>query len=510
MDHPKIKIDSRPGYYSAMGYKSARMSSTDGLSVTSSAGDALLEYDRPGLINLSRHFYRNNAIYNGMIKRAVDYIIGNGFKVQPTTTGRGAEKWNDQAAKLWAEECRRPEIRGLLTGRRVEKMICREVIIAGDTGIIKVKEQQKIQLIEAEQIVGQGRSLNDGIKKDSTGRPLAYYVAPYNKSGRPHRGHARAISPKDFIFITDPDRPSATRGVPVCQAAFPMLHRINDVCDSEAIAWQLLSRMAIAITREDGPGLAPGESTVDPNAKDGALTDRLTEIGYALIYHAKPGEKVEGIERNLPGANFTESIRMFLRLLGLPLGLPLEIILLDWTQSNYSQSRAVLEQAYQTFLGFQEMLEEFYYREDYKWRVNQWIKDDKLKDRPDKFAHEWIKPTWPWIDQLKEAQAAGMIIDRGLGTHSAVCKSRNLERADVVAARVLEVTDAIKKAQAIEKATGVLPPYEIFCGMDPYKSKEQSAKEGETIVADNDKADQEIGKKTPAKKNEVKKDEAKI
>ena len=484
-DHPKIKIESHPGVYGAMGYKSARMSSSDGLSVSASAGDALLEYDRPILINQSRHFYRNNAIYNGMIKRAVSYIIGNGFKVQPSTTGRGSEKWNETAARLWAEERRRPEIRGLLTGSRVEKMICREIIIAGDTGVLKVKASKKIQLIEAEQIIGPGPGLKDGIQKDRIGKPIAYYVAPYNKSGRAHRGHARAISPKDFIFITDPDRPSATRGVPVCQASFPMLHRINDVCDSEAIAWQLLSRMAIAVTREDGPSLGHGESSADPNATDGDLTDRLTEVGYALIYHARPGEKVEGIDRNLPGANFTESIRMFLRLLGLPLGLPLEIILLDWTQSNYSQSRAVLEQAYQTFLGFQEMLEEFYYREDYKWRVNQWIKDGKLKDRDDKYAHEWIKPTWPWIDQLKEAQAAGMVIDRGFGTHSAVCKSRNLERADVVAGRVLEVIDAIKKAQAIEKATGVLPPYEIFCGLDPYK--EANAKEGEKIVEENDK-----------------------
>lgn len=487
---PKIEIESTPGFYTATGYRSARMSTSDGLNVSQMAGDALLQYDRPTMIDQSRYFYRNNAIYNGMIKRAVSYIVGNGFKIQPTTVSK---EWNDKAGKLWAAEQRRPEIRGLLTGSRVDKMICREIIIAGDMGIIKTK-QKKLQLIEAEQITGPGR-LVDGIKKNRVGKPIAYYVAPYNRGGMINRSKAIPINPKEFIFITDPDRPSSTRGVPVCQAAFAMLHRINDICDSEAIAWQLLSRMAIAVTREEGPEIGKQESTADPNAKGTELADRITEIGYALIFQALPGEKVEGIDRNLPGANFTESIRMFLRLLGLPLGLPLEIILLDWTQSNYSQSRAVLEQAYQTFLDYQEILEEFYYREVYAWRVRQWIAAGKLKDRRDKYSHEWIKPTWPWIDQLKEAQAYGMKVDRGFTTHTAVCKSLNIERDDVVALRKLEVADAIKQAQAIEIETGVLPPWEIFAGLDPYKSKDTKEKETAAVLADNDKSDQKPGDK---------------
>ena len=487
----KVKIESKPGYYSATGYKSARMSSSDGLSVTQSTGDACMQYDRLTLINQSRHFYRNNSIYNGMIKRAVSYIIGNGFKVQPTTKGRGSKAWNELAGKLWIRDRRRPEIRRLLSGSRVEKMICREVIVAGDTGVIKTKRDKVYlqQLVEAEQIAGP-RTIADGIKKDEvTGAPLLYYVAPYSKSGRLTRSKAQQVSPENFIFITDPDRPSATRGVPACQSAFPMLHRINDVCDSEAIAWQLLSRMAIAVTREDGPSLGLAESSQDPNANGTELTGRLTEIGYALIYHAKPGEKVEGIQRNLPGANFTESIRMFLRLLGLPLGIPLEIILLDWTQSNYSQSRAVLEQAYQTFMGYQEMLEEFYYREIYNWKIRQWIAAGELKNRPDKYSHEWIKPTWPWIDQLKEAQAYGMKVDRGFTTHTAVCKSLNTERDDVIALRSEEVTSAIEMAQAIEKKTGTLPQWQLFAGLDPYKSKEEKEKEEKDILADSDKSE---------------------
>ena len=61
-----------------------------------------------------------------------------------------------------------------------------------------------------------------------------------------------------------------------------MLHRINDVCDSEAIAWQMLSRLAVAIIRKGGPEQAYAESRVDPTKTDaqteGDLATRMVEL----------------------------------------------------------------------------------------------------------------------------------------------------------------------------------------------------------------------------------------
>jgi lambda family phage portal protein len=459
---PRMDVVKQVGYYNAYGYQSVRVAIREGRSAVGGHADRHLQYDRPKSINQSREFLRDNGIYRGMIERSVSYIIGNGFALQAKTPDADL---NRQIELMWSEWWKRPEFKGILSGSRVERMICRELLVAGDVGVIKT-DQQKLQLIEAEQIAS--RNTVDGIAKDEFGAPIGIYVAPYGRNGSVDLAAAKSYKPIDeILFVTDPDRPSGLRGMPACQSAFSMLHRINDVCDSEAVAWQMLARMAIAVTREGGPEMGYTDSISDPEkTAEGNLADRMSEVDYALIFHGQPGESVKGIERNIPGQNFSESLIMFLRMLGLPMGLPLELILLDWTKSNYSQSRAVLEQAYQTFLGWQELIEVFFHTPVFEWKLNEWLANGSLI-LPSNIGitHEWIRPTFPWIDQLKEAEAYGAKVDRGFATHSQVCKSLNVEREDVVSTREQEIRDAIARSTAIEADTGVVVPWQHFCGL---------------------------------------------
>jgi len=464
-----VDILQSKGFYSAFGYRSARVAAGEGRTASVGSGDFHLQYDRVKLINQSREFLRDNAIYKGLIERAVAYIIHNGFKLQSNAV---STKISSKVEKLWRAWWRSPEVRGLLSGDGVAKMICREMLVAGDTGAIKT-DKSLIQLIEAEQIASKSR-MGDGIAKNIYGTPTKFFISPYSNTGMIDLAKGRDVAANDFLYVTNTERPSQTRGVPPCQSAFAMLHRINDVCDSEAIAWQILSKIAVSVTREDGSTFGVGESIRDPNKTSdtsGDLTIRLTELDSALIFHGEPGDKIAGVERNIPGQNFTESLRTFLRLLGLPLGLPLELILLDWTQSNYSQSRAVLEQAYTTFEGWQSLIEDFFYRPLFEWKVRQWVADGELSEREDIYEHEWIKPTFPWIDQLKETEAYGAKVDRGYATHAQVCKSLNSERDDIVNTREKEVKDAIARSAAIKKETGIDVPWQIFAGMLPPDAK---------------------------------------
>jgi len=462
-DRRTVEFAGTKGYYCATGYHSARIAVKEGRTAISGSGQRHYEYDRPKLIDQSREFTRDNGIYRGIMERGVAYIIGNGFKLQVTS---GTPSYRKKIEDLWKVWHRRPEVRGLLSGRSVDRMVCREMLTCGDTGILKTK-QGLIQHIESEQIVGKGVAFKDGVVKNDIGAPTSYWISPYNpRSGRPQTEKAQQYSPADFIFITEPDRPSSTRGVPPCQSSFPMLHRINDICDSEAIAWQILSKLALSINTDNAAEGAYGSSREDATAASTDLATRITDIDYALLFHANPGESITGIDRNIPGKNFSESLPTFLRLLGLPLGMPLEIILLDWTKSNYSQSRAVLEQAYQTFLCWQAILEDFYYRQVFEWKLNQWAKQKLVTIPKAGIVYDWAKPAFPWIDQLKEAQAYAMKVDRGFTTHSNVCKALNTDRDDVVAVRVMEVTDAIKQAQKIKDDTGVEVPWQMFAGME--------------------------------------------
>jgi len=450
------------GKYTQLGYRTVRSAERDGMTFTAASGDRHMAAHRTKLITQSRDFYRNNAIYKGMIDRAVAYIVGKGFGLQMKLADAQANEIIEK--QLWKPFWRRPEIRNLQSGKMLEKMVCREAMLCGDVGLIKTNKSV-LQVREAEQICGK-ETCPSGVLLNQYGTPAAFFVSQYSEHGRIDRRTARRIAAEDFLFIANLDRPSASRGVPAAQSSFPMLHRINDVCDSEAICWQILSKLAVSIVREGGPEDGYTRTGPDPDAsgKDTDFTTRLTELDYALMFHGNPGESVAGIDRNIPGRDFPESIRMFLRLLGLPLGLPLELVLLDWTKSNYSQSRAVLEQAYQTFLDWQDLLEDFFYTPILTWKLDQWAAAG-LIDGPEAWDFEWIRPTFPWIDQLKETQAKGDMVDRAFATHGQVCKSLGTDRETMVSARRREVTEAIQVAQEIKQTTGVDVPWELFAGL---------------------------------------------
>jgi hypothetical protein len=173
---------------------------------------------------------------------------------------------------------------------------------------------------------------------------------------------------------------------------------------------------------------------------------------------------VKGIDRTLPGANFPSSIVMFIRLLGLTLGMPVEVILLDWTKSNYSQSRAVLEQAFTAFRKWQKLLEDRFHRRVYRMAVDMAVARRVVTRRPDMYAHDWIKPTFPWIDQLAEAQAWGAKLDRNLCTLSQALKSLGKELDDELPARKAEIVKAIKTRDEIFAETGELIDWHPLAG----------------------------------------------
>ena len=468
-----IVIEREHGFYTSLGYRSAKIASSEGRSYISYPSTTHENRDRKKLIGQSREFMRDNPIYKGMIGRSAAYIVGNGFELQVNT---GSDNTDKKIEALWKAWFRRPEIRNMLSGGEVGRMICSEVMITGDTAVL-LTDKSVIQLFESEQIDGRSPYIS-GIKKDDYSRPVRFKLCPW-KNHHVDIGAGQTVKANEVLYVANLERPSQIRGVPASQASFPMLHRINDVCDSEAIAWQLLARLAVSITREQGAELAYTESKEDPgktsDEQEDELATRLTELGYALLFHGNPGEEIKGIERNIPGKDFSESLRMFLRLLGLPIGLPLECILLDWTKSNYSQSRAVLQQAYQMFMFWQKKMENFFYTPLFEWKLSHW-QGQKLIGKRNKVKFDWIKQTFPWIDQLKEAQAYATQVERGFITHGQVCKSLNTDRAEVMERREQEVREAIIRAQKIEKETGEKVPWQIFAGLKVIPDKSVLAK----------------------------------
>lgn len=449
------------GAYGSFGYHSATVADSEGRTPSAGAAPAHDRHHRKKLLNQSRAFRRDAAIYQGMIGMGRRGIVGTGATIsvrpdedQPSDDLRA---WCDEVEADWRAWWRKPDVRGRLSGRRLEGLVCEELLTCGDVGVVLVSDDGALalQVVEAEQIDG-GAKAEDGIEQDKWGRPLRYFVAPYDpRSGALRLQDAQPYEPKDFLLVGTCDRASSTRGIPPNQAGFPNIHRVNDISDSEALGWQMRARIALVVTRLNGGPLASDVDILNPRraGNDRAATG-IVELDKALIYYAKPGEDAKAMDRKDLGSSFAESFYALVRPLGLPMGLPLELLVLDWTKSNYSQMRAVLAICQDAVLGWQVLLEDQFYRPVFEWWLAKKIERKQIRPAPGAYAAEWIMPSFPWISILEEAQAWGEKIDRGLASWSEAIKSQNKDPDAVRAQIERDEIEAYKAAQRVATATG--------------------------------------------------------
>jgi capsid protein len=186
-------------------------------------------------------------------------------------------------------------------------------------------------------------------------------------------------------------------------------------------------------------------------------------VEQGTIFWGEPGETVSGVPRNLPGSQFPESVRTFLRLVGAPFGLPLSLLLLDYSQTNYSSSRAELEQASRIHARRQRDLKRQHHNPITRWWIEWQVLDGLLPMPPegvrfwDFYGFEWIAPSFPWIDQQKEAEAWGTRFDRGLATQTEALASLGVDYEEHLNQRSREILKARHMAQEINKATPEQP-----------------------------------------------------
>ena len=104
-------------------------------------------------------------------------------------------------------------------------------------------------------------------------------------------------------------------------------------------------------------------------------------------------------------------MRLILTLIGINLGLPLVMVLMDASETNFSGWRGAVDQARLGFRQNQKRLINRFHKPVYLWKVRQWMAEDAALRRAaarsdvNIFAHRWNPPTWPYIQPLQDATA---------------------------------------------------------------------------------------------------------
>ncbi len=402
----------------------------------------MIRWRQMNMRDRAREMERNNSLARGMLDRAVENIIGPGMEVEARTAD---PDFNLRAMELWRQEKDQFDITGMREFGDLQKIIFRSALRDGDVGCVMVRRglTNRIQVIEGDYIDSMNKAALDtpsqvhGIDLNGDSRPTAFHVIGYQKDN----ARTETVVPaRNFIFLTNTNRATEIRGEPVFAQVFDKFDSIDKTIEAVVLAARIAACFG-AVVRSGMSGSAFPNLQTAMNSQGNQ--QRLATIEPGMIQYLKPGEDIVQINPTQPAQNFPEFIATLLRFIGVNLGMPLELILLDFSRTNYSSARASLQQAYRAFRSRQTTFKTRVLVKLWRWWISSKVKNGQLIVPPaiaqNFWKHEWIAPGWSWVDPTKEIQAAMMEVDGGFNTLTNIAMQHGRDFYELVQQRKREL-----------------------------------------------------------------------
>jgi len=175
-----------------------------------------------------------------------------------------------------------------------------------------------------------------------------------------------------------------------------------------------------------------------------------------------PGDKLSPFTPTRPNAQFTQFCESIDRQIGTSLGLPYELLLKDFSKTNYSSARAALMEAWRHFTVQRAWLAEYWAAPAYRLWLEEAVQRGMI-DAPNFYENYWYycRAKWigmgrGWIDPTKEAEAAQIRMQSGVSTLEMECAEQGQDYVEVLDQRALEMK-RIKKLGLEDYILSVAP-----------------------------------------------------
>jgi lambda family phage portal protein len=375
------------------------------------------------IMEYARDMDRNDAIPGQMVTRAVDNIVQGGQQPDPKTGDAKLDldlktKWWN-----WATNKQACSLDGEYTYLDLEQLALRHMFIDGDVFALPL-DSGHIEMVEAHRCrtpSSTKRNVVHGILMDDNRRRLQYWFTKEDVD--PSRAVVKVgeIEPREafddegnpaVIHLRNPARVSQTRGLSALSPVFDLIGMHEDLQFTKLVQQQVAS--CIAFIRERTADFQAGtiQPYGEPNTQTYDTTTRIVEdLAPGIELRGLKGEKITGFSPNIPNAEFFQQMRTILQLIGVNLGMPLVLLLMDASDTNFSGWRGAMDQAKMGFRRLQRHLINHFETPLYHWKLRQFIREDRAMRTAaaalgDKFfAHEWNSPRWPYIQPLQDSQA---------------------------------------------------------------------------------------------------------
>jgi lambda family phage portal protein len=415
------------------------------------------------LIEQARDMDRNDGLVGILADRRVDNIVQSGFTLDPKTGDKGLD---DALWQWWEDFSNDPDqcdIAGEYTWKEIERQCSRSESIDGDI-VVTGTEEGSFQLLESHLIRTKSKVEDTflGVTTDRVGRRVQYHVADelseFGQFGDVTPIDVRnAEGIRQVFHVFDPKRVNLTRGITQLAPVFSLSGMLEDINFAKLVQQQVVSCFAVFRKMAAGGNRLPsadgyGDTKTETTA---AGTRQLEGVSPGMEVIGQPGEELQGFSPNVPNSEYFQQVKLILQIIGVNFGLPLCLVLMDGSETNFSGWRGAVDEARKGFVADQMNLVRRLNRPAYIWKLSQHLAettDAALRKAASKlgdgiFRHNWNLPTWSYIEPVADAQGDAEQLKNALTSPRRLHAARGKDWEEIAEESIADNAFAIDKAQ---------------------------------------------------------------
>lgn len=447
-----------------------------------SPADADLIPEQGTLVARSRDLDRNNGVAAGSFQSLNDNVVGVGLRLAATPDYRAlgrdmnwSEEWSrnvESLWKTWADTCicdaayRR-------TFPSLCQLVFRSALANGEALALPLWLERKygrwrtcIQLVDTDRLSNPdftqmypSKNLRGGVEIDDYGRPLAYHIRRVpDDLGLIYWGPVGVGAASDWqripaetewgrkrvIHMFEQQRVDQNRGAPILTPIIEQF-RMLDAYQRTELQSAIVNAIVAGIieTPMDPAGIA---EMVNGNPMQYLTTknEYRVQLEGGTLMPLYPGDKLMPFTPSRPQNTFPSFVETILRQIGAACGMPYELVLKDFSKTNYSSARAALLEAWRFFLNRRAWMATYWCQPVYELWLEEAVNAGMI-EAPDFYENwqyysraKWIGPGRGWIDPVKEANAAEIRMRNNISTLEMECAEQGYDWQEILDQRAIE------------------------------------------------------------------------
>lgn len=473
--------------------------------VAGSADSDLLP-DLQTLTARSRDLKRNNGLMAGGMQTYRDNIVGATLRLsaKPDAVLLG---WDRERARQWANlteakfrtwfETSECDAARTLNGLGLTLQALGGAMENGDALALPLwlpragqKWGTRLQMVESDRLRTplelSGRdNIRGGIEFDFYGAPVAAYVLKH------HPGDflsVRAASQeyeripffttwgrRRVLHLHDKERTGQSRGRPIVAAVLKDFHMAGKYSTNELQA--SLTNSLVAAFLESDMDQTESEAVFGADVAETwkSFVSRKPSVRQtegAAILPLPPGAKLNSFQPNRPNAAFEAFMLAVLRNIAAGMNMPYELLVKDFSKTNYSSARASLLEAWRYFNGRRRWLSDYWLREVYALWLEEAVNAGEIEAPgfyENKYAYcraRFIFGGRGWVDPVKDATASELRVRNFVSTLEQECAEQGLDYEEVLDQRMLEQQMMRERGLSMPAPNGAAQPVAPESGAD--------------------------------------------